>query len=125
MPFEAVKDELAAIWPEAANEPFWLAVRENCQTIEDARAFADIAYGRIEPVIDDEDAGFISEAHALLPEGEISTGTWSAWTAALKEKTGRKGRGLFMPLRKALTGQQHGPDMSAVLPLLQVIKARG
>lgn len=118
MPFEAVKDELAAISPEAANEPFWLAIRENCQTIEDARAFADIAYGRIEPVIDDEDAGFISEAHALLPAGEISTGTWSAWTAALKEKTGRKGRGLFMPLRKALTGQEHGPDMGVLLPLI-------
>ena len=59
-----------------------------------------------------------SEAHALLPEGEISTGTWSAWTAALKEKTGRKGRGLFMPLRKALTGQEHGPDMGVLLPLI-------
>jgi glutamyl-tRNA synthetase len=43
----------------------------------------------------------------------------------VKEATGRKGRALFMPLRKALTGQSHGPDMSAVLPLLQNIKAKG
>ena len=47
-----------------------------------------------------------------------------SWTGAVKDATGRKGRGLFMPLRKALTGQSHGPDMSALMPLLQVVKAR-
>ena len=118
MPFEAVKDELGAIAPEAANEPFWLIVRENCQTVQDAKAFADIAYGRITPIIDPEDVDFIASAFALLPAGDVSTGTWSAWTSALKEQTGRKGRGLFMPLRKALTGQEHGPDMSVLLPLI-------
>ena len=117
-PFEAVKDQLAAIAPEAANEPFWLAVRENCQTVHDAKDFADIAYGRIEPIIDAEDEAFIAEARALLPDGELTAETWKAWTGALKEKTGRKGRGLFMPLRKALTGQEHGPDMGALLPLI-------
>jgi glutamyl-tRNA synthetase len=30
-----------------------------------------------------------------------------------------------MPLRKALTGQSNGPDMGALMPLLQVVKARG
>jgi len=50
--------------------------------------------------------------------------SWGTWTAAVKEATGRKGRGLFMPLRKALTGMAHGPDMAALLPLLKVIKAR-
>ena len=44
--------------------------------------------------------------------------SWSEWTGALKAATGRKGRGLFMPLRKALTGLEHGPDMGAVLPLI-------
>jgi glutamyl-tRNA synthetase len=43
----------------------------------------------------------------------------------VKEATGRKGKGLFMPLRKALTGQERGPDMSDVLQLLQVIRAKG
>ena len=61
---------------------------------------------------------FIAEARALLPDGELMAETWKAWTGALKEKTGRKGRGLFMPLRKALTGQEHGPDMGALLPLI-------
>lgn len=118
MPFAAVEDQLNAIAPEAANEAFWLAVRENCQTVHDAKPFADIAYGQIESIIDDEDADFITEAKALLPEGEVTSQSWGAWTSALKEKTGRKGRGLFMPLRKALTGQEHGPDMGTILPLI-------
>ena len=118
MPFASVEDQLKAIAPEAANEAFWLAVRENCQTVQDAKPFADIAYGRIESIIDDEDAEFINDAKALLPEGEVTSESWGAWTIALKEKTGRKGRGLFMPLRKALTGQEHGPDMGTLLPLI-------
>ena len=60
----------------------------------------------------------------LLPEGPFDGDTWSAWTGAVKAATGRKGRGLFMPLRLALTGQRHGPDMGSLMPLLQVVKAR-
>ena len=44
---------------------------------------------------------------------------------AKKEATGRKGKGLFMPLRKAVTGMERGPDMSALLSLMQVVRARG
>jgi glutamyl-tRNA synthetase len=75
-------------------------------------------------VIDEEDREFVAEAMALLPPEPFDAETWGTWTAAVKEKTGRKGRGLFMPLRKALTGQSHGPDMSSLMPLLQVVKAR-
>ena len=77
-----------------------------------------------EPMIADEDAAFIAEAMALLPDGEFDETTWSTWTNAVKEATGRKGKSLFMPLRLALTGQARGPEMAAVMPLLQVVKAR-
>lgn len=117
-PFERVRNQLAAISPAAANEPFWLAVRENCQTMHDAKAFADIAYGEIVPLVDAEDEAFIAEARDLLPDSQITAETWKTWTASIKDKTGRKGRGLFMPLRKALTGQEHGPDMGVILPLI-------
>ncbi|MEP3301130.1 MAG: glutamate--tRNA ligase, partial [Roseibium sp.] len=60
----------------------------------------------------------IAKAGDLLPEGDITEETWGAWTSALKAETGRKGRGLFMPLRRALTGLDHGPDMKALLPLI-------
>ena len=78
-----------------------------------------------EPVIGDEDADFITQAMALLPEGPFDDSTWSNWTSAVKEATGRKGKGLFMPLRLALIGQPRGPEMADLMPLMQVVKARG
>jgi glutamyl-tRNA synthetase len=77
-----------------------------------------------EPVIAEEDRAFVAEAMALLPEGPFDETTWGTWTAQVKEQTGRKGRGLFRPLRLALTGQEHGPEMASVMPLLRVVKAR-
>lgn len=104
---------------------FWDVTRENIATLKDLEPWWVMMRDGAEPQIDDEDKEFVAEALALLPEGPFDADTWSTWTAAVKQQTGRKGRGLFMPLRKALTGQQHGPDMSALMPLLQVVKARG
>ncbi len=118
MPFEAVKDRLAAIDPKAASEAFWLLVRENCQIVEDAARFVPVAFGEITPLIDDEDKDFIAAAGKLLPEGEMGAETWGIWTAALKAETGRKGKGLFMPLRKALTGMERGPSVGEMLVLM-------
>lgn len=103
---------------------FWAVTRENINTLNDLDAWWVMFRDGAEPEIDAEDADFVAEAMTLLPEGPFDETTWGTWTAAVKEATGRKGRGLFMPLRKALTGQSHGPDMSAVMPLLQVVKAR-
>ena len=121
-----VAEEVAAAGvPAELAEQFWTVVRENITTRKDIAPWWDLFANGAEPVIDDEDKEFVAQAMALLPDGPFDGDTWGAWTKAVKEATGRKGRGLFMPLRKALTGQSHGPDMSAVLPLLQVIKARG
>ena len=70
----------------------------------------------------DEEARAASKAAGFDVEKDA---TWGEWTSAVKEATGRKGKGLFMPLRKALTGQASGPEMADVMPLLQVVKARG
>ncbi len=118
MPFSEAKERLAAVAPEAANETFWNLVRENCDKVEDVAGFVPVAFGDIEPIIDDEDADFIGQAAQLLPEGEVTEATWGEWTSALKSETGRKGRGLFMPLRKALTGMEKGPDVGAMLQIM-------
>ena len=73
------------------------------------------------PVVAEGDADYIREAMALLPASPWDEGSWREWTDAVKEATGRKGRDLFMPLRLALTGLEHGPDMSKLMPLLLVI----
>ena len=118
MAFDQAKDRLAAIDPRAASEPFWLAVRENCVFVQDAARWVDIVFGDVTPAVAEEDRDFITGAGAHLPEGALTADSWGAWTNALKAATGRKGRGLFMPLRKALTGLEHGPDMSTLLPLI-------
>ncbi|QOL81565.1 glutamate--tRNA ligase [Pseudooceanicola spongiae] len=124
-PLDAVKDRVLALGvPEDQAEAFWMVVRDNITVLSDMDAWWALFRDGAEPVIDEEDRAFVAEALALLPEGPHDAESWGKWTTEVKAATGRKGRGLFMPLRKALTGMQHGPDMSQVLPLLQVIRAK-
>ena len=124
--FDEVRDEIAAIGvPDDLAERFWTVTRENITTLQDLPAWWTMFRDGAEPDIADEDREFVAQAVELLPDGPYDDATWGEWTARVKEATGRKGKGLFMPLRKALTGQSHGPDMSQVLPLLQTIKAKG
>lgn len=124
-PLADVADQIANLGvPADQAEAFWTVTRDNITTLNDLGDWWDLFSKGADPVIDDEDVEFVAQAMVLLPEGPFDGETWRAWTGAVKEATGRKGKGLFMPLRKALTGQGHGPDMSAVMPLLQVVKAR-
>ena len=123
--FSAVSDDIAALGvPEALAEDFWNVTRENITTLSDLKAWWALCRDGADPVIEDEDADFVAEALTLLPDGPFTPETWGEWTAAVKAATGRKGRGLFMPLRKALTGMAHGPDMSRLMPLLQKVQAK-
>lgn len=65
-----------------------------------------------------EDRAFVRQSINFLPEGVLNDESWKVWTTALKEKTGRSGKALFMPLRQALTGMDYGPEMGKILQLL-------
>ncbi len=122
VPVGEISDELTALGvPADKAEDFWLAIRENIETRADIARWWGICKNGATPDIADEDAGFIREALAALPPRPFDQNTWPEWTTALKAKTGRKGKALFMPLRKALTGLPHGPDMKKLLPLLEVL----
>ena len=124
-PLADVADQIADLGvPADLAETFWTVTRDNITTLKDLGAWWTLFSEGADPVIDDEDAEFVAQAMDMLPEGPFDDTTWKTWTGAVKEATGRKGKGLFMPLRKALTGQSHGPDMSASMTLLQVVKAR-
>ncbi|MEP3049334.1 MAG: glutamate--tRNA ligase [Roseibium sp.] len=125
MPFGTVKDRLAALGIPG-NPKFWEIIRGNCETVQDALGYWKVVEGPVDSRIEDEDRDFIESAKGFLPDGDITQETWGAWTGALKSETGRKGRGLFMPLRRVLTGMDHGPDMKELLPLIgrQSILAR-
>ncbi|WP_417684159.1 glutamate--tRNA ligase [Roseibium sp.] len=117
MPFDAVSDRLSRMGIRPT-QIFWETVRENCSKVSDACQYWHIVTGPLEGAIDDDDREFVGKAREMLPEGDVDLETWGSWTSALKAETGRKGKSLFMPLRKALTGLEHGPDMKALLPLI-------
>lgn len=126
LPFDAVRDRIKALGvPDDLAERFWQVASQNITTLDDLAQWWTIFSQGADPQIDPEDADFIAQAMPLLPPPPYTDATWGEWTAAVKDATGRKGKGLFMPLRKAVTGQAHGPDMAQVMPLLQVVKARG
>ncbi len=116
LPFEAVEARLAALGLAGVDKPFWEAVRANLETLRDARQWWDVVYGPIAPKIENE--ALLGQAARLLPEGVWDEATWPHWTAAISEATGLKGKALFMPIRQALTGLDHGPDMKRLLPLI-------
>ena len=112
--FEAVKDRL----PEDADEAFWLAVRGNLDLLTEARDWYDIAYGKPDISPQPDQAEFLRAALEALPPGPWDEATWSNWTRALGAASGRKGKALFLPLRLALTGEEHGPELKTFLPLI-------
>ena len=101
-----------------ADEALWLALRENLSVFGDIVGLAALIRGPVTPLIAPEDRAFIDGAREALPPEPWDATTWATWTDALKTATGRKGKALFLPLRRALTGRDHGPDMAALLPLI-------
>jgi glutamyl-tRNA synthetase len=114
--FDDVKDRLAAMGVTDADEAFWLTVRPNIEKLSDVKEWWQVANGPVEPVI--EDTEFAAVAAELLPQTPWTEETWMEWANAIKEKTGRKGKDLFMPLRAAITGQNHGPELKDLLLLI-------
>ncbi len=120
-PLEAVADDIAALGvPDDLASAFWNVVRENITVKSDMAGWWTLFRDGATPLMDDEDRDFIAQAFDMLPDPPYADDTWSTWTAAVKEATGRKGKTLFMPLRKAVTGRQRGPEMADVMPLMQV-----
>lgn len=117
MPFAEARERLIALGvPKDSAEAFWLAVRANLGKVADAAQWWCVVAGPVTPVI--ADAGLIAAAARLLPQAPLDAGSWKAWTDTVKAETGAKGRALFMPLRLALTGLDHGPDLAGLLPLI-------
>ena len=114
--------EVAPRLPAGMDAAAWDAIRPNCETVADAARWWALVKGPVAvPVLDGEDRAYLRQAVDALG----ATGAdWPALTAALKAVTGRKGKPLFLPLRLALTGMDHGPDMASLLPLIGVDAAR-
>ena len=118
LPWDAVKDRVAG-----GSEAFWLAIRGNIEKLSDSKAWLDLINNDNKYKVAADDAEFIAMARDHLPAEPWDNTIWKTWTEALKVASGRKGKTLFMPLRQALTGMDHGPELAALLPLIGREKA--
>lgn len=114
LPYEVVRDRL----PQAMDAAAWNAIRPNVSIIADAADWWSVVEGPVVAERASEDADYLAQAHAIAATLDWGAEPWAALTGTLKAVSGRKGKPLFMPLRLALTGREHGPDMAALLPLI-------
>ena len=122
MAYAVAQPRLAAL-DVTQDENFWQVARGNLNLFSDITAIQNLIEGQVTPVIESQNADYLAQALAALPAAPLDGDSWTIWTTALKQQTGRKGRDLFMPLRLALTGQAHGPEMNFLLPLIGYDKA--
>ena len=114
LPFERVAGAL----PEGMDATAWDAVRGNLERVADAADWWRVVTGPVAPPpVAEEDRAFLDRAAEIAADLPWAD-PWAELTVALKAETGRKGKTLFLPLRRALTGMDHGPDMAALLPLI-------
>lgn len=115
LPYAHVAERL----PEGMGEAAWEAIRPNLNTVAEAAEWWRVVTGPIAaPEFGAETRAFLDQAATVAAMLDWNLDPWSALTGALKDATGRKGKALFLPLRQALTGLDHGPDMKALLPLI-------
>ena len=120
LPASAVADALSGAGvPQDQHDAVWAVVKGNIDTLGDIAGWWRLFSEGATALVEDEDRAFIAEALDLLGAPPYGPDTWATWTAAVKEATGRKGKGLFMPLRKAVTGRARGPEMADVMPLVE------
>lgn len=120
-PFAEVAGMVAGLGvPAELAEKFWSVVRENITYLTDMGPWWELFRDGTPAVVDAEDAEFIEAALGMLGEPPYDDQTWANWSNAVKEVSGRKGKPLFMPLRKAVTGRERGPEMADVMALMQV-----
>lgn len=109
----------AAGVPDDLAEAFWRVVKDNISKLADMGEWWALFRDGAVPMVDDDDREFVTQAFDILDNPPYSAETWKSWTTAVKDATGRKGKMLFMPLRKAVTGRERGPEMVDVMTLLQ------
>jgi len=110
---------VAHLLPQGMNAQAWEAIRPNLSHIGEAADWWGVVTGPVTaPALTPDDRAYLAQAADIFAAQDDGADPWHVLTAALKDATGRKGKALFMPLRQALTGRDHGPDMAALLPLI-------
>ena len=121
--YEDMKKDLDLFGVEKKiQKTFWSIAKENINCKSDIETWWKICSEGPTPIISEADKEFVALAIKMLPVEPFDENTWSSWTKEVRNKTDRSGKNLYLPLRKALTGKEYGPDMSTFMPLLKSIQ---
>ena len=112
--FAEVRERL----PEGMAEADWTAIRPNLSRVAEAGDWWEILHGHVEQAAPPEDRDFLAAAADAAAAIDWRDPPWPQLIARLKETSGRTGKALFQPLRRALTGRDSGPEMAVLLPLI-------
>jgi glutamyl-tRNA synthetase len=115
LPYESVRGRLVDLGI-GGGAAFWETVKPNLTRMADAVEMWRMVEGPVVPIV--ENAELLRHGVEQLPPEPWDENIWQEWTRTLAEKTGAKGRALFHPLRLALTGREHGPELKKLLPLI-------
>lgn len=111
-------EKVAARLPSGMDAAAWAVIRPNLSTLAGAGDWWRVVTGPLDVPAAPEDTDFLAEAARIAADLDWATDPWRTLTTELKAATGRSGKSLFLPLRRTLTGLDHGPDMAALLPLI-------
>ncbi len=110
--------DIAPRLPAGATESFWHAVRGSLDLLIESRGYWDVVAGTIVPPVIEGEGAFLRTALEELPAEPWNDEVFPRWTSAIRAQTGREGDALTLPLRLALTGEEQGPDLESLLPLI-------
>ncbi|MDE2306534.1 MAG: glutamate--tRNA ligase, partial [Gammaproteobacteria bacterium] len=112
----------------AEDDAFIDLIRHNVVLPEDASVWAEVVHGEVPaPGVEEQrvlaGAGGAFFAAAVAALDECGTDL-KRLARRLAERTGRRGADLYLPLRLALTGRGHGPELGPLLTMIGTDTAR-
>ncbi len=104
---------------EKISEKFWNGLKLNISFLHEIKEWIAICNHEFRFENKEADREFLREALGLLPADTTDENCWNLWLEKIKGSTTRKGKELFMPIRLALTGKEHGPELKLLVNLIK------
>jgi len=100
------------------SEKMWEICKHNINFIHEITDWCAIFYDEFRYKNSPQDLEFLHKTIECLPQDTSQENSWQIWLDEIKKNSNRKGKELFMPIRLALTGKEHGPELKHAINLL-------
>ncbi|EKE09948.1 MAG: hypothetical protein ACD_16C00099G0006 [uncultured bacterium] len=114
--FDQALQRIESMGLKGTTPEFWALIQKNIIKFQEVKEWWTICYGH--KTFTEENKALLETAEHFLPPEPWDETTFKAWMDQVKEETGVKGKDLFMPIRRALTGQEHGPELKELILLM-------